>query len=66
MDTLVSVLLYLHVLLAGNIYTRAEINYDQAYYAAQIFMVETDPALLPEVMIEYEEDAIWVIDNLGG
>ena len=66
MDTLVSVLLYLNVLTSGNIYTRSQINNDAAIYAAQIFYVETDPALLPEVMINYEEDAIWVIDNIGG
>jgi len=66
MDTLVSILLYLNVITSSGHYTSAEISNYAVIYSAQINLVETTPGELPPLLVEFEPEAIIVIDNMGG
>jgi hypothetical protein len=66
MDTVVSILMNMGVMFSGGNYTHDQVNNFATMYAAPIEAVILNPPLLNAILIEYDIDAIFVIDNIGG
>jgi len=66
MDTIVSALLYLSVITSGNDYTAAQINNYATMFAGPISTTINNPTLLEAVLVEYDLEAIVIIDDMGG
>jgi len=66
MDTLVSILLYMHVISGSGSYTAQQLNNFVTINATEISIIKTTPGQVDMIMSAYEPMAIVIIDGTIG